>query len=163
MDAAFEIVLSKAAVFGLSQCSLVAVVLWQLWSAFVQFRTSTKAWQLGRLAIKEARLLVMAPHALLANNQALVSVLLFAACGPVVRVLDCACCSVRSIVSTFGMRDAIAWSSEMCIRAACSPSCIRQLWRGMPNPAALTQAENLESSNPIYLKTRNLPLLHTAG
>lgn len=72
-DAAFEIVLSKAAVFGLSQCSLVAVVLWQLWSAFVQFRTSTKAWQLGRLAIKEARLLVMAPHALLANNQALVS------------------------------------------------------------------------------------------
>lgn len=112
MDAAFEIVLSKAAVFGLSQCSLVAVVLWQLWSAFVQFRTSTKAWQLGRLAIKEARLLVMAPHALLANNQALVS-------GVVdvrsMLVLDCAVCSPNCLIlGTFGK----AWSAEMCIRAA---------------------------------------------
>lgn len=74
MDALFDIVLCKAAVLALSQCSLIAVVAWQLWAVFMlEIRTGTKAWQLSKLAFKEARLLVMAPHALLVNNQALVS------------------------------------------------------------------------------------------
>lgn len=73
MDAAFEIVLCKAIVFGLSQCSLVAVIAWKVWAGFGQCRTASNVWHLSKLAFREARLLVMAPHALLVNNQALVS------------------------------------------------------------------------------------------
>lgn len=74
VDAAFELLLGKAIVLGLSQCSLAAVVAWQLWAVFgLQLRTGCKAWQLAKMTFREARLLVLAPQALLVNNQALVS------------------------------------------------------------------------------------------
>jgi hypothetical protein len=74
VDAAFEMLLGKAIVLGLSQCSLAAVVAWQLWAVFgLQLRTGCKAWQLAKMTFREARLVVLAPQALLVNNQALVS------------------------------------------------------------------------------------------
>lgn len=73
VDAAFDMVVAKGIVLGLSQCSLVAVVAWQLWIVgLLSFRAGSKAWTLAKMAFREARLLVLAPQALLVNNQALV-------------------------------------------------------------------------------------------
>lgn len=74
LDTAFDIVLYKAICFALSHCSLAAVVAWEAYAAFVgDVRVGNRVWQLAKRVFRDVRMAVLAPQALLVNNQVLVS------------------------------------------------------------------------------------------
>lgn len=73
IDTAFDIAVFKCIYVGLSQCGLAALVAWWVWwTVLGKLRIGNKAWQVTKLAFKEARMLVLAPQALLVQNQVLV-------------------------------------------------------------------------------------------
>lgn len=74
IDTMFDIVLYKAICCVLKQSGLAALVVWWLWKSFLgELRIGARAWQLLKLVFKEARMLVLAPQALLLQQAALVS------------------------------------------------------------------------------------------